>query len=160
MNAGPVDGRTSPAETEVRSIGDGDAIPVSVLRDLVQICLRHDALGDVTMERLDRLAKEGALDVATVTRMAPALMGEILGVVGHEDWLHVSGALIDAYRDAADRERATEAIRLLGILRDREDDPGGKGYLIGAIEATRAGDPVPEEWLKGLRRAVEKGDAS
>ncbi len=59
-----------------------------------------------------------------------------------------------------DRERAEEAIRLLRILRDREDDPGGKGYLIGAIEATRDGDPVTEEWLEGLRRAVAKGDAS
>lgn len=119
MSAGPVDRSTSLAEMEVRNLGDGDAIPVSVLRDLLLTCLRHDALGDVTMERLDRLAKEGTLDVATVARMAPALIGEILGVVGHEDWLHVSGALIDAYRDAADRERAIEAIRLLGIVRDR-----------------------------------------
>jgi hypothetical protein len=59
-----------------------------------------------------------------------------------------------------DEERAAEAIRILRILRDREDEPGHKGYLIGTIERIESGEQVTEEWLEGLRRAVAEGDAS
>jgi hypothetical protein len=62
-------------------------------------------------------------------------------------------------RNETDRERADEAIRLLRILRVREDDPGGKGYITGTIERIQGGGPVKEKWVEGLRRAVARGDA-
>ena len=71
-----------------------------------------------------------------------------------------AGKQMTTTRNEFDRERAAEAIRLLRILRNREDEPGGKGYITGTIERIQAGGPVKEKWVEGLRRAVAKGDAS
>lgn len=86
---------------DVRAVGDGDTISASVLRDFLLICLRHDALQDVVMERLDLLARQGELDIPRVAKMLPGLHAELLGAVRSPDWVHAAGALVDAYRDAA-----------------------------------------------------------
>jgi hypothetical protein len=86
---------------DLREVADGDLISAAVLRDFLLTCLRHDALHDVVMERLDLLAREGALDISRVARMLAELHAELLGVVRHPDWIYAAGALMDAYRDAA-----------------------------------------------------------
>jgi hypothetical protein len=88
-------------EPDLRQVGEGDLISAAVLRDFLLACLRHDALHDVVMERLDALAREGGLDISRVAKMLPELHAELLGVVRAPDWIYAAGALIDAYRDAA-----------------------------------------------------------
>lgn len=111
MTAGAFDGAMTAAGTEVRRIAGGDATPVPVLRDLIFTCLRHDALHDLIVERLDLLARMERLDLLPdeeepdlPRRLAgalPDLIDELLRSARYEDWVHVAAALTDAYHDAA-----------------------------------------------------------
>jgi hypothetical protein len=59
MSAPSTAGRPPTGQGDLRQIADGDTIPAAVLRDFLLTCLRHDALGDMVLERLDRLAGGG-----------------------------------------------------------------------------------------------------
>jgi hypothetical protein len=89
---------------DAREIGGGDRISEAVLRDFLLTCLRHDALHDVVIERIDEQATEGDLDISRVAALLPRLHGELLAVVRCPDWIYAAGALIDAYRDATEEE--------------------------------------------------------
>ncbi|MBS1885992.1 MAG: hypothetical protein JSU06_02290 [Actinobacteria bacterium] len=90
------------ARCDVREVGDGDKISGAVPRDFLLTCLRHDALHDVVVERLDDLAKDGHLDISRVAKLLPRLHEELLAAVRTPDWIYVAGAMIDAYRDATE----------------------------------------------------------
>lgn len=85
-----------------REIEGGDRISAAVLRDFLLTCLRHDALHDVVVEKIDEQATEGDLDISRVAALLRRLHGELLAVVSYPDWLYAAGALIDAYRDATE----------------------------------------------------------
>jgi hypothetical protein len=87
---------------DVREVGDGDRISEAVLRDFLLASLRHDALHDVVVERIDDLASERELDISRVAALLPRLHGELLAAVRVPDWTYAAGALIDAYRDATE----------------------------------------------------------
>jgi hypothetical protein len=100
MRRGAAEGR--PPVDPLREIAGGDTIAASVLQDFLLTCLRHDALRDAATERLDALASEGRLDISTVAKMLREEVGSLQAAVKYPDWLYVAGALMDAYRDAAD----------------------------------------------------------
>ncbi len=89
---------------EVREVEDGGRISEAVVRDFLLACLRHDALHDVVVERIDAMATEGQLEISRVAALLPRLHGELLAVVRCPDWIYAAGALIDAYRDATEEE--------------------------------------------------------
>lgn len=99
MRRGATEG--NPPVDPVREIDGGDTIAASVLRDFLLTCLRHDALRDATNERLDALEREGRLDISVVAKTLREMVGDLNAAVKFQDWLSVSGALMDAYRDAA-----------------------------------------------------------
>ncbi|MBS1885635.1 MAG: hypothetical protein JSU06_00435 [Actinobacteria bacterium] len=89
-----------------RSIAPGDSIAVPLLRDFLLACLRHDALSDVTMERLDLMARNARLDLVWLAEALPVLVGDLLAVAEAEDWEYVADALSRAYLDAAREDGA------------------------------------------------------
>jgi hypothetical protein len=101
MRPGVAEDGPPTGERDVREVGDGDTISAPVVRDFLLTCLRHDALHDVVMERLDILAREGGLDISRVAEVLPELHAELLRVVRSPDWIYAAGALMDAYSDAA-----------------------------------------------------------
>lgn len=101
MAPGAAEEGTPTGVRDLREVGDGDTISAAVVREFLLTCLRHDAIQDVVMERLDGLAREDELDISRVAKMLPELHAELLGAVRCPDWIYVSGAVMDAYRDAA-----------------------------------------------------------
>lgn len=102
MTSRAAEGEAPAAGRDVREVEDGDRISEAVLRDFLLACLRHDALHDVVIERIDELATDGDLDTSRVAALLPRLHGELLAVVRCPDWIYAAGALIDAYRDATE----------------------------------------------------------
>jgi hypothetical protein len=86
----------------VREVGDGDKISEALLRDFLLTCLRHDALHDAVVEEIDALATKGRLDISRVAKLLPRLHEELLAAVRTPDWIYVTGATMDAYRDATE----------------------------------------------------------
>ena len=89
---------------EVRRIGAGDTIPVTVLRDFLLSALRHDAIHDELFERMHFHAARRQLDAEGLAVVLPELIGDVIAVASKEDWIALAGVLIDAYDDAAGEE--------------------------------------------------------
>jgi hypothetical protein len=102
MTSGVAEGGPPCGAHDLREISDAESIPASVVRDFLLTCLRHDALHDVVIERIDELANERDLDIPSVAALLPRLHEELLAVVRCPDWIYAAGALIDAYRDATE----------------------------------------------------------
>jgi len=89
---------------ETRRITEGDEIPVAVLRDLLFGVLRHDALHDALIERMDFHARREQLDPEGLSAALPEMVGDVLAVATRDDWLAVAEAFVEGFRDATGEE--------------------------------------------------------
>lgn len=86
-------------DQHIRRISREDTIPISVLRDFLLQALRHDAIGDVLIERMASRAERGSLDVHGLSALLPELIDHVLDAASNEDWMAIADLLIDDMRD-------------------------------------------------------------
>lgn len=88
------------AGKDTRRISSDDTIPVGVLRDFLLRALRHEAIGDVLIERMAARAERGHLDAFTLSAILPDLIAEVVVVATNEDWMAIADTLIEDMREA------------------------------------------------------------
>ena len=86
-------------EQGIRQIAGDDVIDVGVLRDFILQALRHEAVADALIERMDFHAQRHQLDAVGLAAVLPELIGDVLAVATKEDWTTIAEALIGAARD-------------------------------------------------------------
>ena len=88
------------AGEDIRRIASDDTISVGILRDFLLRALRHEAIGDVLIERMASRAERGNLDAFSLSAILPDLIAEVLVVATNEDWMAIADALIEDMREA------------------------------------------------------------